>query len=195
MNARPVHPVTPPPSETPPGPGALTHRHPTVADTGRVHALARRSGVSVTRGACRMCCGAFARTSMVADLAGTAIGFIGGYRRPAAPQSYVAWHLVFPRDHAGAALALMAAMAESVRHDGAESFEIPIGPDSRTHVVLVQELARTYHAVPDTSTLAGPSRTSPGGDMATLYRFALTGGRPVSRPAEPRTCPSHNSRY
>ncbi|WP_050506508.1 hypothetical protein [Streptomyces rimosus] len=176
------------------GARSLTFRHPTVADTDEVHTLARRSAAPVTRAACRICCRDFARTSMVAGRAGAVVGFLGGYRRPADPRTYVAWHLVTLQEEADVALALMAAMAGSVRRDGAEVFEAPAGPDAPAHAALVRELARTYHAVPDTSTPARPSSVSPGGDPTVLYRFALTGGPPDPRPPEPPTCRSHNSR-
>jgi L-2,4-diaminobutyric acid acetyltransferase len=108
---------------------------------------------------------------------GRAVGFLTGYMRPAAPDTFFSWQSAVDSTVPvpGLAFAMMTTVVDRVRARGARFFETTINPDNRAVVMLIRKLARRYRATPEISVLFDERTLGPDHEPEVLYRFGLDG--------------------
>jgi|SRR5207302_10694490 len=100
-------------------------------------------------------CRDFAETSVVAKVNGQAVGFVIGYRRPAAPEVALVWQVAVDASQRGRGLAgalLDELFTRLVRH-GVRYLETTITPDNPASIRLFTSFAQRWDAKLDSSTL------------------------------------------
>jgi L-2,4-diaminobutyric acid acetyltransferase len=167
-------------------PSDVVLRPPQVTDAAAVLDLVVRSSRLDRNSAYHylLLCRDFAGTSVVAEVDGRVVGFVTGYLRPAAPDTYFAWQSAV--DSAvpvpGLALAMMIEVVDRAQALGARRFETTVNPDNRAVIMLVRKLARRHGATVTTSVLFDEADLGPDHDVEVLYRFPLRDGQDPDHP-------------
>jgi L-2,4-diaminobutyric acid acetyltransferase len=98
-----------------------------------------------------MWCHDFADTSLVARVGDDVVGFVIGYRRPAAPDTVVVWQIAVDRSQRGrgTAGALLDALVSRLAEHGVRYMETTITPDNAASNALFASLAQRWSAAMD----------------------------------------------
>ncbi|NDK91665.1 diaminobutyrate acetyltransferase [Gordonia desulfuricans] len=113
---------------------APTLRVPTVTDGAAIHQIAERSRVlDVNSGyAYVLWCHDFADTSVVAEIEGTPVGFVTGYRRPDDPATLMVWQVATGESYRGLgiAAAMLHHLLDRTAAQGVSRLQTTISPDN-----------------------------------------------------------------
>ncbi len=132
-------------------PSVPLYRRPSLADGARVHALVAACPPLDLNSpyAYLLLCTHFADTCALADLDGTALGFVGGYRKPDDPAVLFVWQIaVSPRARGrGLGLHLLQAVLDGPACRTVEYLETTITPSNTASWKLFRSFARARGAV------------------------------------------------
>ncbi len=121
-------------------------RQPTIADGGGMWRVVKESGVLDLNSSYLYLLMArdFARTCVVAEIAGDVVGFVTGYRRPDRPEAAFLWQVgVLPRAQGlGLGKRLVAAFLRAPGCQDATILETTITPDNAASRALFRAIAR-----------------------------------------------------
>lgn len=121
-------------------------RHPRLGDGAQLWRIARDSQVLDVNSsyAYMMWCRDFAATSLVAESAGQVVGFVIGYVRPEAPDTYFVWQIAVDAQFRGRGMAakILHAVLDSVAGAGATTLETTISPGNTASQALFSAVAR-----------------------------------------------------
>jgi L-2,4-diaminobutyric acid acetyltransferase len=125
---------------------AVSLRPPIDEDARAVHELAFSCGnLDVnSRYAYLLVCSHFAMTSIVAEINGTVVGFISGYRLPEQPDTLFIWQVAVAPEHRGRGIAahMLESLVERLMQRGLRFVEATITPDNASSRRLFWGLAR-----------------------------------------------------
>lgn len=93
-------------------------------------------------------CRDFAETSVVAKVDGRAVGFVVGYRRPAAPDTALVWQVAVEESQRGHGLAgkLLDELFTRLVGQGVRYLEATITPDNKVSIALFTSFAHRWNA-------------------------------------------------
>jgi L-2,4-diaminobutyric acid acetyltransferase len=93
-------------------------------------------------------CRDFADTSVVAKVDGLAVGFVIGYRRPAAPDTALVWQVAVDESQRGQGLAgkLLDDLYTRLVGQGVRYLETTVTPDNKMSIKLFTSFAHRWHA-------------------------------------------------
>ena len=135
------------------GPSEREIERPSTQDGGAIWRIARDSGKLDLNSsyAYLMWCHDFADTSLVARVGDQVVGFVIGYRRPAAPDTVVVWQIAVDRSQRGrgTAGALLDALVNRLADDGVRYMETTITPDNAPSNALFGSLAQRWDTAMD----------------------------------------------
>ncbi|MCX6471439.1 diaminobutyrate acetyltransferase [Williamsia herbipolensis] len=123
----------------------VSFREPDVADGVRLWEIARDSEVLDLNSsyAYVLWCQDYARTSIVAEVDGTVVGFVTGYVRPQAPDTVMVWQVAVDADQRGLGLAgrMLSALMDRVETDSITRMQTTISPDNEASQKLFTSFA------------------------------------------------------
>lgn len=126
--------------------GRLEIDTPAVADGPALYRITRDSGVLDVNSpyAYLLWCRDFAQTSRVARADGEVVGFVTGYLRPDAPDTFVVWQVAVDASQRGGGVAgkLLRHVLDGVRDRGVRYLETTITADNSASIKLFSALAR-----------------------------------------------------
>jgi L-2,4-diaminobutyric acid acetyltransferase len=135
------------------GPSEREIKQPSIKDGGAIWRIARDSGKLDLNSsyAYLMWCHDFADTSLVARVGDEIVGFVIGYRRPAAPDTVVVWQIAVDGSQRGrgTAAALLDALVSRLADEGVRYMETTITPDNAPSNALFASLAKRWGAAMD----------------------------------------------
>lgn len=93
-------------------------------------------------------CHDFADTSVVARVDGVAVGFVTGYRKPAAPDTGMVWQVAVDASQRGKGLAgaLLDGLFVRLTQQGVRYLETTITPDNTASIALFTSFAKRWGA-------------------------------------------------
>ncbi|MBA8826648.1 diaminobutyrate acetyltransferase [Saccharopolyspora lacisalsi] len=119
---------------------------PAVADGPDLYRITRDSGVLDVNSpyVYLLWCRDFAQTSVVARVDGVTVGFVIGYIRPDAPDTFVVWQVAVDASQRGGGVAgtLLARVLDRMLARGVRYLETTITPDNAASIKLFSALAR-----------------------------------------------------
>lgn len=132
-------------------PSGQVIERPSTSDGAAIWRIARDSGKLDLNSsyAYLLWCHDFADTSAVARVGGEVVGFVIGYRRPAAPDTVVVWQIAVDSSQRGrgTAAALLDALLSRLAGHGVRFLETTITPDNNASNALFGSLAQRWGAV------------------------------------------------
>lgn len=135
----------------------LVLRAPVVADGARIWGLVVESGKLDVNSSYLylLWCRDFAATSVVAEVGGELGGFVIGYRRPAAPDTYFLWQVAVRPSHRGRGLGgrMMDGLLSQQVAEGVRWLEATVTPDNEASQRLFQAFADRWGATLERSVL------------------------------------------
>ena len=155
--------------------GRLEIDTPVVADGPALYRITRDSGsLDVNSSyAYLLWCRDFARTSAVARVRGTVVGFVTGFLRPEAPDTVVVWQIAVDSSQRGAGVAskLLNHLLERLLPQGVRYLETTITADNTASIRLFSALARERKAELARSELFTPDLFPDAHEGEDLYRI------------------------
>ncbi|MQY02202.1 diaminobutyrate acetyltransferase [Actinomadura macrotermitis] len=149
-------------------------QEPTVDDGPELWRIARDSKVLDVNStySYTLWCRDFAGTSVVAKDAGTACGFVTGYVRPAAPDTFFVWQVAVDRDHRGQGLArrMLDHLAGRMAARGHRFVEATVTPANTASTAMFESFARDHGCALTRRPLFGPEHLG-GHDPEVLFRI------------------------
>ncbi|MGU3294242.1 diaminobutyrate acetyltransferase [Williamsia sp. M5A3_1d] len=123
----------------------VSFREPDVSDGVRLWEIARDSEVLDLNSsyAYVLWCQDYARTSIVAEVDGSVVGFVTGYVRPQAPDTVMVWQVAVDADQRGLGLAgrMLTALMDRVETDSITRMQTTISPDNEASQKLFTSFA------------------------------------------------------
>lgn len=154
-------------------------RTPTVADGPGLWQMAKDSVVLDVNSpyAYLMWCRDFAGTSVLAEVAGEAAGFITGYLRPEQPTTVVVWQVAVGSAHRGAGIAgrMLDHLAGRLQPHGITHLETSVTPDNEASQNLFTAFARRWEAPVERSELFSAALFPEGHLAEELFRIGPFG--------------------
>ncbi|WP_084546226.1 diaminobutyrate acetyltransferase [Glycomyces arizonensis] len=157
------------------GSAELTFDAPRIDDGPRLWELAANAGALDvnSRYAYLLWCRDFAGTSVVARDADRLAGFITGYRRPQAPDTYFVWQVAVGQDHRrrGLARRMLDHVVERLRPQGVRFVEATVTPDNKASIRLFESFAEANGATMGVDVLFSERELGSGHEPELLHRI------------------------
>jgi L-2,4-diaminobutyric acid acetyltransferase len=141
--------------------------------------VAQTSALDINSAYCYLLwCRDFADTSIVARDGGRLVGFITGFRRPAAPEVLFVWQVAVERAHCRRGLGSRM-LDRLVDREGAAvtALEATVTPDNAASAALFGSFAHRHGAVVERRTLFEPGHFPDEHDTEELFHIDINGPR------------------
>ena len=154
-------------------PDAVLFRCPEISDGVRLWEIARNSEVLDLNSsyAYLLWCRDFARSSVVADVDGRAVGFVTGFVRAESPDTLFVWQVAVDSSQRGKGIAgrMLDDLLDRLAPEGVTQLETTISPDNEASIALFTALARRRGVSISKQGLFSPKDFPDGHEAEDLY--------------------------